>query len=49
MRGAGDAWESRELYKHPAAYSLTSIGEDEAGELYVTHMAWGGLFRLVVP
>jgi hypothetical protein len=35
-------------FQHPAADSLTGIGEDEAGELYATHMAWGGVFRLFV-
>lgn len=41
-----DGWQSAELLDSDV--SLSSFGEDEAGELYVTNLATGVLSRLVV-
>jgi glucose/arabinose dehydrogenase len=38
------AWASRELAN--TGFQVTSIGEDEAGELYLTDMLGGALYRL---
>jgi glucose/arabinose dehydrogenase len=42
----GDAWEQVELADTDLAVS--SFGEDEAGELYVTDLGGGGVYRVVV-
>lgn len=40
------AWESRELAE--TGFQITSIGEDEAGELYLTDMRGGALYALEI-
>lgn len=40
------AWEGRELAD--TGFQITSIGEDEAGELYLTDMRDGALYRLEI-
>ncbi len=42
----GDAWERVELADTNLAVS--SFGEDEAGELYVTDLGGGGVYRIVI-
>jgi glucose/arabinose dehydrogenase len=42
----GDNWERTELLR--TDYSISSFGEDEAGELYVTDLRGGGVYRIVV-
>ncbi len=46
LEQAGDAWERVELADTDLAVS--SFGEDEAGELYVTDLGGGGVYRVVV-
>jgi hypothetical protein len=41
-----DGWQNAELLDSDV--SLSSFGEDEAGELYVTNLSTGVLSRLVV-
>jgi hypothetical protein len=41
----GDAWQTAELFD--SGVQLSSFGEDEAGELYLTDMSGGRLLRLV--
>lgn len=42
---AGGAWRSTELLE--SGRSISSFGEDEAGEIYLTDLSDGGLYRLV--
>ncbi len=46
LQQSGDAWERVELADTNLAAS--SFGEDEAGELYVTDLGGGGVYRIVV-
>jgi len=46
LEQAGDAWTSVELADTNLAVS--SFGEDEAGELYVTDLGGGGVYHIVV-
>jgi len=41
------AWVNQQLTDTP--YNISSFGEDEAGELYLTDLTGGGLFRIVTP
>jgi glucose/arabinose dehydrogenase len=42
--GAGGTWASSLLLDSP--YSISSFGEDQAGELYLTDLSGGGVYRL---
>lgn len=44
LRDTNDAWQMRRLFQQPA--SISSFGQDSAGELYLLDHAGGGLFRL---
>jgi glucose/arabinose dehydrogenase len=44
MRRSGDQWITRELLK--SRLSISTFGEDEAGELYVADYDGGGIFRI---
>lgn len=46
LQQSGDAWERVELADTNLAVS--SFGEDEAGELYVTDLGGGGVYRIVI-
>ena len=43
---AGDGWRSAELL--PTGINISSFGEDQAGELYITDLRRGGVYRVVV-
>ncbi|HSB34545.1 MAG TPA: PQQ-dependent sugar dehydrogenase, partial [Nitrospirota bacterium] len=47
LRKAGDLWENVLLLDSDIA--ITTFGLDEAGELYVTDYAGGGIYRVIVP
>ena len=44
LRRNGSAWESRELLR--AGFTLSTFGEDEAGELYVADHGGGALYQV---
>ena len=46
LRHVGTAWESSLLVDTP--FQITSFGEDEAGQLYVTDYLTGSIFRIMV-
>jgi hypothetical protein len=41
----GAAWQSQPL--RATDYSISSFGEDEAGNLYITDLAGGGIYKIV--
>ena len=45
-RGADGGWQSTELL-HPPNVQVSSFGEDEAGEVYLTSLGEGVVYRLV--
>lgn len=44
LRRDGDAWRNQPLYKAP--FTITSFGEDEAGNVYVTNYNDGSIFMM---
>jgi glucose/arabinose dehydrogenase len=46
LQRIGNSWQRVELLS--TSYNISSFGEDEAGELYVTDLDRGGVYRVVV-
>lgn len=47
LHNNGGSWESRLLLR--SELGISSFGEDDAGELYLSDLRDGGIYRLVVP
>jgi len=43
----GDQWQNEPLAA--TSYRISSFGEDEAGEIYLTDLAGGGVYKIIVP
>jgi len=46
-RRNGAVWQNNFLFDSPL--SISSFGEDEAGELYLSDYATGDIYRIAVP
>ncbi|HUX88414.1 MAG TPA: hypothetical protein VMW65_15535, partial [Chloroflexota bacterium] len=47
LKQVGDQWENNLLIQEP--FQITSIGTDEAGNLYVSDFKDGTIFRITEP